>query len=474
MTRNFALALFAGMFVLSTFFISPTVLLAQESGSAPDAAAETPAEEKEEEKDPVDAAWEGIPENTQMWYAIGNIMLFVCAVLVLFMQAGFSMVEAGFNASKNTVNILFKNVMDLCVGALLFWIVGYNLMYPYATEDEAKAGNHYFAFSGPFAAETVETSAIPEIGAASLDPQVSFLFQVAFAATAATIVSGAVAGRMKFSAYLIYSALLTGLIYPISGMWKWGYGWLHQMGFADFAGSLVVHAVGGFAGLAGAIVLGPRIGRFSSDGKPQAMPGHNLAIAALGVFILWVGWYGFNPGSQLDFSSAKNIGATMLIAVNTTLAAAAGGFVATMVSWVLFKKPDLSMGLNGILAGLVGITANCDCVTNMESVIIGAVAGGLVVGGILLLDKLRIDDPVGAWPVHGLCGVWGGIATGIFGGHDLGVQLLGSLVIPLWAFVTMFAVFMALKAVGMLRVSPEEEAKGLDITEHGMHAYETA
>ena len=383
---------------------------------------------------------------------------------MIFMQPGFAMVEAGFNASKNTVNILFKNVMDLCIGVLLFYFVGYGLMYP----GDAFAGG-YFGF-GQFGIGGDSADAV----AASLNPQVDWLFQVAFAATAATIVSGAVAGRMKFSAYLVYSAVLTGLIYPISGMWFWGGGWLKAMGFADFAGSIVVHAVGGFAGLAGAMVLGARMGRFSKDGKSKAMPGHNLGIATLGVFILWVGWFGFNPGSQLAFAGGANTDATMLIAANTMLAAGAGGLFAMLLAWGLFKKPDLTMALNGILAGLVGITANCDQVTNTNAIIIGAIAGLLVVIGILALDKFKIDDPVGAFPVHGLCGVWGGIATGLFGsaeGTNLVTQIIGSVAIPAWAFGTMFILFSVLKSVGMLRVSPEDEHKGLDLSEHGMVAY---
>ena len=392
-------------------------------------------------------------------YAIDNFFLFIAAVLVLFMQAGFAMLEAGLNSTKNTVNILFKNIMDLSAGAILYYLVGYGLMYP-------GAGNGWFAFAGFGVSEAGVTPA-----AGALHPQVDWLFQVAFAATAATIVSGAVAGRLKFSAYLIYSVILTGFIYPISGYWKWGGGWLDQLGFYDFAGSLVVHAVGGFAGLAGAIVLGPRIGRFGKNGNSKPMPGSNLALSALGVFILWVGWYGFNPGSQLAISGADNTNAVMLIAANTTLAAAAGTVAAMLLAWSLFKKPDLTMALNGTLAGLVGITANCDSVTNIESIIIGIVAGFLVVGGIMLLEKLKIDDPVGAWPVHGLCGIWGGIATGIFGGHQIVAQVIGSLVIPIWAFFTMFLLFYALKSLDLLRVSEEEEIFGLDISEHQEEAY---
>ncbi len=400
-------------------------------------------------------------------FALDNMFLFFCAVLVLFMQPGFAMVETGFNSSKNAVNILFKNAMDLCIGVLLYYLVGYGLMYgaPVLGGVLGWGGIGIGVFDGT-------------IGAGILHPQVDFLFQVAFAATAATIVSGAVAGRLQFKSYLIYSAVLTGLIYPISGYWKWGGGWLDALGFYDFAGSLVVHAVGGFAGLAGAIVLGPRLGRFAKDGTPKALPGHNLPIAALGVFILWVGWYGFNPGSQLAIAGGANTDAVMLIATNTTLAAAAGGLFAMLAVWILHKKPELSMALNGILAGLVGITANCDSVSNTSAIIIGAVAGILVVAGIKLLDMLRIDDPVGAWPVHGLNGIWGGIATALFssdafpgGAHAFMPQLIGSIVIPIWAFVTMLILFSILKAAGILRVSREEELKGLDIGEHGEEAY---
>jgi len=395
---------------------------------------------------------------SELYYALDNSMLFLCAVLVLFMQSGFAMVESGFNSSKNTINILFKNLMDVCAGVLIYYAVGYGLMYP------GDSGNGYFGFAQFGIGEAGEP------GPGVLHPQVDFLFQVAFAATAATIVSGAVAGRMKFTSYLVYSIVLTGIIYPISGYWKWGGGWLDAMGFYDFAGSIVVHAVGGFAALAGAIVLGPRIGRFKA-GKSAPIPGHNIAQATLGVFILWVGWYGFNPGSQLAFGGSDNTNAVMLIAANTTLAAATGGVAAMILGWIMYGKPDISMALNGVLAGLVGITANCDSVTNLEAIAIGGIAGVLVVIGILALEKLKIDDPVGAFPVHGLCGIWGGVATGIFGDYNLGVQILGSVVIPVYAFVTMFILFMVLKVIGQLRVSEEDELKGLDLSEHGMQAY---
>ncbi|MDH5719274.1 MAG: ammonium transporter [Spirochaetia bacterium] len=394
-------------------------------------------------------------------YSLDNIILFISAVLVFFMQAGFAMVESGLNSSKNTVNILFKNLMDVSFGVIFFWFIGYGLMYPGGAFEGG-----WFGFAGFMVGNEA-----PVAAGGTLHPQADFLFQAAFAATAATIVSGAVAGRMKFSGYLIYSIILTALIYPISGMWKWGGGWLNALGFHDFAGSLVVHAVGGFAGLAGALVLGPRIGKFDAEGKPKIMPAHSLSLASLGVFILWVGWYGFNPGSQLAFAGSDNTNAVLLIAVNTTLAAAGGAAGAMMLTWTLFKKPELSMALNGALAGLVGITANCDTVSNGSALAIGLIAGFIVVFGIKMLDKLKIDDPVGAFPVHGLAGVWGGIAAAIFGGKDFMPQIIGSVVIPIWAFISMFLVFYLIDKILGIRVSREEELKGLDITEHGEEAY---
>ena len=413
-------------------------------------------------------------------YTINTLIMFLTAVLVLFMQAGFAMLEVGLNASKNTVNILFKNVMDLSIGIMLFLFVGMGIMYN-------GGDNPYFGYSGPFVARDAQPKAEPGswyLNETTTDKgdysnAADFLFQVAFAATAATIVSGAVAGRMKFGAYLVYSGVLTGLIYPISGFWKWGGGFLHQEGFQDFAGSVVVHAVGGFAGLAGAIALGPRLGRYI-QGKSVPIPGHNIAFAALGVFILWVGWYGFNPGSQLTYDGYVNAEATSYIALTTTISAACGAIAAMTFGWCLFGKPDVTMALNGALAGLVGITANCDQVTETGSIIVGLIAGVLVVLGILLLDKAKIDDPVGAWPVHGLCGVWGGLATGILGQNIpegltrssyILVQLKGTVIICVWAFVTMAILFYVLKAINLLRVSPEEEQAGLDLSEHGMQAY---
>ncbi|MFT5193327.1 MAG: Amt family ammonium transporter [Cellvibrionaceae bacterium] len=396
-------------------------------------------------------------------FAIDNFVMFICAVLVLFMQAGFAMVEAGFNGGKNTINILFKNLMDMAVGGLLYFIIGYGIMYP-------GEFNGFFGFSGVgFVPSTgIVTDYLPTT-------EVDFLFQVAFAATAATIVSGAVAGRMQFRSYLIYSAIISAIIYPLAGSWKWGGGFLDIMGFYDFAGSLIVHAVGGFAGLAGAIVLGPRIGRFNKDGSANAMPGHSITIATLGVFILLIGWFGFNPGSVLAMSGEANTLAVVVTAVNTFLAACAGTVSAMLISYfVNGGKPDLSISLNGMLAGLVGITASADGVSNLSAIIIGLIAGMLVVGAMVLLEKLQIDDPVGAWPVHGVCGIWGGLAVAIFGHPGtagFGVQLLGSAVYAAFAFATMFVVFYALNAAGILRVSKEEELEGLDISEHSGVSY---
>lgn len=459
-----------------------------EPAAATPAATEGPKEENKEAGVAADVA--PVVAINESQYAIDNITLFLCAVLVIFMQAGFALVETGLNAAKNAVNIMFKNYMDFMLGATLFWFVGYGIMYPPGDNSKDLIKN-VFGFAG-VGLESVTKSAegVPTIAAGSvptaaaahpLGPQVNFLFQVAFCATAATIVSGSVAGRIKFSSYLIYTAIISGLIYPISGMWMWGYGFLFDMGFKDFAGSVVVHTVGGMAGLAGAIALGPRIGKFV-NGKAMPMPGHNIPYAALGVFILLIGWYGFNPGSQLAFTGMANTDTIMLVAVNTTLAACIGSLTSMAFSWIVFKKPDLTLSLNGGLAGLVAITANCHCVTNTSALIIGGIAGVLVCLGCILLDKLQIDDPVGAFPVHGMCGIWGGIATGIFGIPELAAfspdakltlmtQVIGTLIIAGWALGASLIMFFAMKAVGLLRVSAEEELAGLDISEHGMYAY---
>lgn len=386
----------------------------------------------------------------------------VAAFLVFFMQAGFAMVETGFTRAKNAVNIMMKNLMDFAMGSIAFWAIGFAIMF---------GANHtgWFGTSGFFFSDFAK----------SHDPWVFafWMFQVVFAATAATIVSGAMAERTKFTAYLIYSAVISALIYPVFGSWAWGSlfhgnGWLEKLGFIDFAGSTVVHSVGGWAALAGAMVLGPRTGKYGPDGKPRAIPGHNIPLATLGVFILWFGWFGFNPGS-----TTAAITDIAKIAVNTNMAAAAGTIGALITSWIMFKKADASMTLNGSLAGLVAITAGCNNVLPTGAVILGGIAGVLVVLAVVFIDRvLRIDDPVGAVSVHGVCGAWGTLAAALFNADGvsaklIGVQLTGIAACFLWVFPTAYVLFRILKATIGLRVSREEELEGLDVGEHGIEAY---
>lgn len=386
----------------------------------------------------------------------------IAAVLVFFMQAGFAMVESGFTRAKNAVNIMMKNLMDFSLGSLAFWAVGFGLMFGATTTG-------FFGTSG-FLLSDFAVEGDPWLYA-------FWLFQTVFAATAATIVSGAMAERTKFTGYLAYSLVISAVIYPVFGSWAWGSlykgsGWLEALGFIDFAGSTVVHSVGGWAALAGAIVLGPRMGKYGKDGQVKAIPGHNIPIAALGVFILWMGWFGFNAGSTT--AATTDIA---LIAVNTNLAAAAGAVAAMFMAWIMFKKPEASMALNGALAGLVGITAGCANVTPFSAVLIGLIAGTLVVLSVVFVDsKLKIDDPVGAVSVHGVCGAWGTLAAGLFdaGGFStkvVGIQLLGIGAAFLWVFPTAFILFKLIKATIGLRVTPEEEMEGLDFGEHGNTAY---
>ncbi len=385
----------------------------------------------------------------------------IAAALVFFMQAGFAMVEAGFTRSKNVINIMMKNLMDFSMGTLAFWAIGFGLMF-----GVSKSG--FFGTSGFFLSDFKPDG----------DPWVLafWMFQVVFAATAATIVSGAMAERTKFVGYLIYSVVLSALIYPIFGSWAWGSllngaGWLENLGFIDFAGSTVVHSTGGWAALAGAIVIGPRLGKYTKDGQIRPILGHNIGLAALGVFILWLGWFGFNPGSTT--TADKSIA---MIFVNTNLAAATGAVFAMFVSWIKFGKPEAGMSLNGALAGLVGITAGCANVTPGSAIIIGAVAGTIVVFSVVFFDKVKIDDPVGAISVHGVCGAWGTLAAGLFNmggvtGKIIGVQLLGICANFIWVFGTAFVMFKIIDATIGLRVSPEEELEGLDLSEHGGSAY---
>ncbi len=390
----------------------------------------------------------------------------VAAFLVFFMQPGFALVETGFTRAKNVVNIIMKNLMDFSIGSLVFFFIGFGLMFGVTN---GFLGTTSFGFSGA--------------DWAGANWNFTFLiFQTVFAATAATIVSGAMAERTKFVGYLMYSVVICAFIYPVFGSWAWGSlgdggGWLENLGFVDFAGSTVVHSIGGWLALAGALVLGPRVGKYGPDGRPKAIPGHNLALAALGVFILWFGWFGFNAGSTTV--GAGEIGR---IAVTTNLSAAAGAVFAMFTSWLLSRKPDATMALNGALAGLVGITAGCFSVSGVGAIIIGAVAGVLVVLSVRFFDSvLKVDDPVGAVSVHGVCGAWGTLAVGLFaidgglfyggGISQLGVQALGVVTAFAWAFGLGLIVFLAIKYTVGLRVSRKEELRGLDAGEHGMEAY---
>ncbi|SDT84920.1 ammonium transporter [Desulfobacula phenolica] len=385
----------------------------------------------------------------------------VAAMMVFFMQAGFTMVETGFTRAKNAVNIMMKNLMDFSMGSIVYWAVGFGLMF-----GVSKTG--FFGTSGFFLSDF-------KVGE---DPWVLvfWMFQAVFAATAATIVSGAMAERTKFSGYLIYSVVVSGLIYPIFGSWAWGSlfngsGWLEGLGFIDFAGSTVVHSVGGWAALAGAMILGPRLGKYTKEGKVRPILGHNIPLAAIGVFILWLGWFGFNPGSTT--AASKDIA---MIFVNTNLSAAAGAIMAMVVSWIKFGKPEVGMSLNGALAGLVGITAGCANVTPASSIVIGAAAGVIVVFSVVFFDKIRIDDPVGAISVHGVCGAWGTLAAGIFNMDGItlkivAVQLTGIISCFAWTFPLAYLLFKLIDVTIGLRVSREEELEGLDSTEHGGNAY---
>jgi len=406
---------------------------------------------------------DGVALNTAY---LDTLWMLIAAVLVFFMQAGFAMVEAGFTRAKNANNIIMKNLMDFSVGSILFFIAGYALMY----------GQSWNGVIG--------TTGFIDPVAAGIASPVEVIFQTVFCATAATIVSGAMAERTKFASYMIYSAIISLLIYPIAGSWIWnGDGWLCQLGFHDFAGSTLVHSVGGWCALVGAKILGPRIGKFTEDGKPVAIPGHNITLGALGVFILWFGWFGFNPGSTLAIS--MDIGH---IAMTTNLAAATAAVVVMFLSWIKYGKPDVSLTLNGALAGLVAITAGCAAVSLWGAIAIGAIAGFVVLYGIEFIERvLKIDDPVGAIAVHGLNGAVGTLCVGIFavssapaglsglvdggGFAQLGVQALGVVAVFAWTIATAFILFGLIKVTMGLRVTEEEEIKGLDLGEHASEAY---
>jgi Amt family ammonium transporter len=398
-------------------------------------------------------------------FTVNNLWILVAAALVFLMHLGFATVESGLTQSKNTVNILFKNLAIVCIGILGYAFWGFNAMYP---GEMGTDWNGYFAMGKWFAVSNDDVAYMTD-AYNNYTWWSDFIFQAMFAATAATIVSGAVAERIKLGSFLVYSIILVTFIYPLTGSWKWGTGFLDAMGFYDFAGSTLVHAFGGFAALAAVLVLGPRKGKYV-DGKVRPILGHSMPLAMIGVMLLWLGWYGFNGGSVL---SADPRGVSYVF-VTTTLAAAAGSITAMVVSWILLKKPDLSMALNGVLAGLVGITAGADVIGMFSSIVVGVIAGALVVFSIFFFEKAKVDDPVGAISVHGVCGVWGTIAVGIFStnsDHSFVTQVIGCLAVAATAFVASFAIASVVKAVMGLRVSAEEEIEGLDIGEHGNEAY---
>lgn len=407
-------------------------------------------------------------DTATLTYALDTFWVLFAAVLVFFMQTGFALVEAGFSRTKNTTNILFKNLMDFCMGTIAFWVIGYGIMYG--------TGSGFFGELEIFS----KVNHALELG---IPNSAFFIFQLVFAATAATIVSGAMAERTKFKAYLMYSVAITAVIYPVSGHWVWGGGWLSAMEtpFHDFAGSTVVHSMGGWLAFIGTAFLGPRIGKYKK-GKVNAIPGHSLTLAALGVFILWLGWFGFNPGSTLGLSDPDLVAH---IFVTTNGAAAAGGIATLIITWIRYGKPTFSMTLNGVLAGLVAITAGCDVVTPGGAILIGFMAGILVVYSVEFLDKkLKVDDPVGAISVHGVCGAFGTLMVGLFSsspellglfyGGDVSLlvsQLIGVLAIAAWAGIAGTVLFAILKYTIGIRVSAKEEEIGLDYFEHGEKAY---
>ena len=403
----------------------------------------------------------GEPTAADAMFTVNNTWMLVSTFLVFIMHLGFASLEAGLTQSKNTVNILFKNVSIIAIGILTYAVCGFNLMYP-------GEFNGYFGFAGFGITNPIGSAGLIDYAGGAYTYFTDFIFQAMFAATAATIVSGAVAERIKLSSFLIFSTIYVAIIYPIAGSWKWGAGWLDQMGFYDFAGSTLVHSVGGWAALVGAILVGSRIGKYGQNGKIKPILGHNMPLATIGVFLLWFGWYGFNGGSVLS----ADPGGVSLVFVTTTLAAAAGVIGAMITSWYVSKKPDLSMILNGSLAGLVGITAGADVISPMNSVLVGFIAGIIVVLSVIQLDKLKIDDPVGAISVHLVCGIWGTLAVGIFSAaQSLYVQALGVVAYGIFCLIGSILIFTVLKYSIGLRVSEDEEIIGLDIGEHDMESY---
>ncbi len=394
-------------------------------------------------------------------FVVNNTWMLVSAFLVFIMHLGFATLESGLTQAKNTVNILFKNVSIVAIGILTYAFCGFNIMYP-------GSFNGILGFGGFGLSVPAGAAGLIGYAGGNYTYFTDFIFQAMFAATAATIVSGAVAERIKLSSFLIFSAIYVALIYPIAGSWTWGAGWLGDKNFHDFAGSTLVHSVGGWAALVGAYILGPRIGKYSKSGAIKPILGHNMPLATIGVFLLWFGWYGFNGGSVLS----ADPGAVSLVFVTTTLSAAAGVVGAMITSWYISKKPDLSMILNGSLAGLVGITAGADCISPTNSIIVGFISGIIVVLAVIQLDKLKIDDPVGAISVHLFCGVWGTLSVGIFSSdYSVSTQLLGVSSYGAFCFISSFVLFKVIDLLLGLRVTEEEEIIGLDIGEHEMESY---
>lgn len=397
------------------------------------------------------------------FFTISNLWILLAATLVFIMHLGFASLESGLTQAKNTVNILFKNTFIISIGLLTYACIGFNSMYPGSWIIDG-----ILAIGGPIGfPEAQEMAFVTSAYSEGYTYWSDFIFQAMFAATAATIVSGAVAERIKLSSFMLFATLLVAFVYPIAGSWKWGGGWLDQLGFYDFAGSSIVHAFGGFAALACVLILGPRAGRYLKNGKIRPIPGHSFPLATIGAFLLFLGWFGFNGGSVLS-ADPKVVS---YVFVTTALAAAAGCMGSIVISLLILKKPDLSMSLNGILAGLVGITAGADVIPVYSAILVGLIAGGIVVFSILLLDRIKIDDPVGAISVHGVCGIWGTLAVGIWGGHSFISQLIGVFAYAGFAFVVSFALFFLIKLIMGVRVSKEVEIQGLDISEHGEKAY---
>jgi Amt family ammonium transporter len=391
----------------------------------------------------------------------------IAAALVFLMHLGFATLECGLTQSKNTVNILFKNTFIISMGILTYAVIGFNTHYPCG---EWSLIANWLSFGSPIDLGMGDVPGNDDFSYGGVGLAMTaygdFIFQAMFAATGATIVSGSVAERVKLLPFMIFVTLLVGIAYPVIGSWHWGGGWLSEAGFYDFAGSSVVHAFGGFAALACVMILGPRAGKYV-DGKIKPIPGHSMPLAAIGVFLLFLGWFGFNGGSVLS----ANPGPLGLVFTTTALAGVAGCLAAMFFSWIFLKKPDISMALNGILAGLVGITAGADSMGPWAAVIVGAIAGVIVVLSIIFFDSIKIDDPVGAISVHGVCGIWGTVAVGIFGGASLSTQIIGTLSVSVAAFIFAYVVFSIVKAIMGVRVTPEEEAEGLDLAEHGQSAY---